>query len=217
MRRSGRPPLNWRPARLAPVIARLAPVIAALALVAGGCGGSSSHPTSTAGLKGAAPATSVGSSASSAPSGSPAKMKISSSAFASGKPIPRVYTCDGRGTSPPLQWSGAPDSTRELVLLMRDIDAPGGNFVHWAVAGIAPGTDSVAAGHVPSGGVQAVNSAGSVGYTPPCPPHGDRPHRYLITIFALPRRTGFRTGENSTALPRAGLASGTLAGIYARP
>lgn len=175
--------------------------IAALVLAAGGCGSSSSHPTSPGGGS-AGPA--------------PARMEISSPAFGSGQPIPRVYTCEGRGISPPLRWSGAPAATRELVLLMRDIDAPGGNFVHWAVAGIQPGTDSVAAGHVPSGGLQAVNSAGSVGYTPPCPPHGDRPHRYLITILAFRRHTARHPGFDPSQLSRTGLASGTLTGTYAR-
>lgn len=173
----------------------------AVALAATGCGGGSSHPTSAGGFKNVAPAS----------------IAVRSPAFGSGTAIPRLYTCSGRGISPPLQWSGAPDGTRELVLVMRDIDAPGGNFVHWVVAGIPPGTDSVTAGHAPGGGVQGVNSAGSVGYTPPCPPRGDRPHRYLITILALARRTSLKSGFNPSRLAGTGLASGTLVGTYARP
>jgi Raf kinase inhibitor-like YbhB/YbcL family protein len=171
------------------------------ALVASSCGGGSSHPASGGAFKNAAPVS----------------ITVHSSAFGSGQAIPRQYTCSGRGISPPLQWSAAPDGTRELVLLMRDIDAPGGNFVHWVVAGIPAGTDSVAAGHAPSGGVQGANSAGSVGYTPPCPPRGDRPHRYLITILALARRASLQTGFNPSRLAGTGLASGTLVGTYARP
>jgi Raf kinase inhibitor-like YbhB/YbcL family protein len=142
-------------------------------------------------------------------------MAISSPAFASGRVIPRQYTCDGRGISPPLEWSGAPAGTHELVLLIRDVDAPSGNFVHWVVAGIPPGTDSVTAGHAPRG-VEGVNSAGSVGYTPPCPPHGEPPHRYLITILALARHTNLRSGFDPSQLAGTGLASGTLTGTYAR-
>ena len=173
----------------------------AAALAATGCGGGSSHPAAAGGFKNVAPAS----------------IAVRSSAFGSGQAIPRVYTCSGRGISPPLQWSGAPDGTRELVLLMRDIDAPGGNFVHWVVAGIPPDTDSVTAGDVPRGGVEGVNSAGSIDYTPPCPPHGDRPHRYLITILALARPTGLRRGFAPSRLSGTGLASGTLVGTYARP
>jgi hypothetical protein len=179
--------------------ATAAGVLAALAVT--GCGGGSSHPTSAGGFKNAAPAS----------------ITVRSSAFSSGQAIPRVYTCSGRGNSPPLQWSGPPDGTRELVLVMRDIDGPGGNFVHWVVAGIPPDTDFVTAGHAPSGGVQGVNSAGSVGYTPPCPPRGGPPHRYLITILALARRSSLRTGFNPSRLSGTGLASGTLVGTYARP
>jgi Raf kinase inhibitor-like YbhB/YbcL family protein len=173
----------------------------AAALAATSCGGGSSHPASAGGFKNTAPAS----------------IAVRSSAFNSGQAIPRVYTCSGRGISPPLQWSGAPDGTRELVLVMRDIDAPGGNFVHWVVAEIPPGTGSVAAGHAPHGGVPGKNSAGTVGYTPPCPPHGDRPHRYLITILALARRDALRRGFDPSRLSGTGLASGTLVGTYARP
>jgi Raf kinase inhibitor-like YbhB/YbcL family protein len=173
----------------------------AAALAATSCGGGSSHPASAGGFKNTAPAS----------------IAVRSSAFNSGQAIPRVYTCSGRGISPPLQWSGAPYGTRELVLVMRDIDAPGGNFVHWVVAGIPPGTGSVAAGHAPHGGVPGKNSAGTVGYTPPCPPHGDRPHRYLITILALARRDALRRGFDPSRLSGTGLASGTLVGTYARP
>lgn len=172
-----------------------------VALAATSCGGGSSHPAGAGGFKNVAPAA----------------IAVRSSAFGSGQEIPRAYTCSGRGISPPLQWSGVPNGTREQVLLMRDIDAPGGNFVHWVVAGIPAGTDSVAAGHVPRGGVQGANSAGGVGYTPPCPPHGDRRHRYLITILALARRTALQRGFDPSRLSGAGLASGTLVGTYARP
>jgi hypothetical protein len=178
--------------------AAAAAVIAALAVA--GCGGGSSHPTSAAGSKSAAPAS----------------ITVRSSAFASGQAIPPVYTCSGRGISPPLQWSAVPNGARELVLVMRDIDGPGGNFVHWAVAGIPPGGGSVTAGQDPRG-VRGVNSAGNVGYTPPCPPRGDPPHRYLITILALARRSSLRTGFNPSRLSGTGLASGTLVGTYARP
>ena len=180
---------------------RSAAGVAALAVLAvTGCGGGSSHATNAGGFKNAAPAS----------------ITVTSSAFGSGQPIPRVYTCSGRGISPPLQWSASPAGTRELVLVMRDIDGPGGNFVHWVVAGIQPGAGSVTAGQDPRG-VRGVNSAGSVGYTPPCPPRGDPPHRYLITILALARRGSLRTGFNPSRLSGTGLASGTLVGTYARP
>ena len=169
--------------------------VAAAALATAGCGGGSSHPASAGGFKNVAPAA----------------IALRSPAFSSGQPIPRAYTCDGRGISPPLRWSGVPAEAHALVLFMRDIDAPGGNFVHWVVTDIPTDTDSVPAGHAPRGGIQEKNSTRSVGYTPPCPPHGDRPHRYVITILALARRPSSRAPLTGT-----GLASGTLVGSYAR-
>ena len=35
--------------------------------------------------------------------------------------IPTQYTCNGADTSPPLTWSGLPDGTRSLVLVVEDL------------------------------------------------------------------------------------------------
>src|SRR5690242_13206742 len=50
--------------------------------------------------------------------------RLTSPAFRQNGPIPKRYTCDGTGVSPPLRFSGIPRATRELVLIMRDPDAP---------------------------------------------------------------------------------------------
>lgn len=51
-------------------------------------------------------------------------LTISSSAFPHHGEIPRIYTCDGEEISPPLAWSGLPDKTKSLVLIVDDPDAP---------------------------------------------------------------------------------------------
>lgn len=127
---------------------------------------------------------------------------VSSSAFAAGATIPRPYTCDGADISPPLHWSGVPPQSRELRLLMRDPDAPGGNFIHWSVSGIAATTSGLAAGERPAGAVEGRNSFGTLGYRGPCPPSGEKAHHYVITVTAV--------SGGST------LASGSLTGTYAR-
>ena len=38
---------------------------------------------------------------------------------------------------------------------------------------------------LPQGAVQSNTDFGSPGYGGPCPPKGDKPHRYVFTIFAL--------------------------------
>jgi Raf kinase inhibitor-like YbhB/YbcL family protein len=146
----------------------------------------------------------------------PPTIKLASPAFADGGTIPKRYACP-RNLSIPLRWSRVPAGTHELALKMIDIDAPGGAFVHWALAGISPGTSAVAAGDpIPPGAVAARNSFGGVGYGGPCPPAG-HPHRYVITLLALPARSGLRPGFSLGALQSSrALASGELMGTYRR-
>jgi len=51
-------------------------------------------------------------------------LKITSSAFADNAAIPAKYTCEGDDISPPLAWSGVPDGTKSLALIVDDPDAP---------------------------------------------------------------------------------------------
>src|SRR5262249_53425107 len=84
--------------------------------------------------------------------------------------IPQMYTCTGQGGSPPLAWSGVPDGTKSLDLVVVDPDAPVANgFTHWVAPNIDPSTTSL--------------PAGSKGYTPPCPPSGT--HHYIFTLYAF--------------------------------
>lgn len=176
---------------------RLALAGAALALA--GCGGSHASSTNTT------------------TPGPPSTIKLSSPALGPGATIPRRYACP-RNVSLPLRWTGVPSGTRELALEMIDVDAPGGGFLHWALAGLAPQTMSIAAGDaVPAGAVAAHNDFGNVGYGGPCPPAG-KPHRYLITLLALPARSGLRPGFSLDALRSLRvLARGELTGLYRRP
>lgn len=109
---------------------------------------------------------------------------LTSSAFAAGGSIPRTYTCDGQDASPPLQWSGAPDRTVALALIVDDPDA--GGFIHWVMFNV----DATASGGLPTGlsaspdaPPQGRNSFGRVGYGGPCPPSGT--HHYVFRLLAL--------------------------------
>jgi Raf kinase inhibitor-like YbhB/YbcL family protein len=145
-----------------------------------------------------------------------ATIKLSSPAFASGAAIPKRYACP-HNLSLPLRWSGVPAGTRELALEMIDVNAPGGAFVHWALAGISPSAHAIATGDaVPLRAVAARNSFGHVGYGGPCPPPG-KPHRYVITLLALRTRSGLRPGFSIGALsPSRATARGELTGLYGR-
>lgn len=115
-------------------------------------------------------------------------MKLYSSSFDEGRPIPIQYTCDASDFSPALGWEGAPEGTRSFALICDDPDAPGGLWTHWLVYGIPDVAFQLAAkmprmGEHPSGLKQGLNSWGRLGYNGPCPPSGT--HRYVFTLYAL--------------------------------
>src|SRR5579862_1927486 len=70
----------------------------------------------------------------------PKNFQISSPAFADNTAIPTKYTCNGDNVSPPLDFKDLPDNTASLAIIMHDPDAPGGDFTHWTVWNISPGT-----------------------------------------------------------------------------
>jgi hypothetical protein len=65
---------------------------------------------------------------------------------------------------------------------MIDIDSPSKVYVHWIIPYISPAINYLQPGeNIPSG----LNSKGTFGYTPPCPPRGTGSHRYIFEIYAL--------------------------------
>lgn len=107
--------------------------------------------------------------------------------FASGAELNPAYTCDGVGLTPLLTWTAPPAGTSELAVVVADHDAPTGDdtgFVHWLVVGLPANPGTVGGGNPAQLGVEATNSAGTPGWTPPCPPPGER-HTYEFTLYAL--------------------------------
>jgi len=47
------------------------------------------------------------------------------------------------------------------------------------------GAGDPAAGKMPKGAVQSRTDFGTPGWGGPCPPKGDKPHRFTFTVFAL--------------------------------
>jgi phosphatidylethanolamine-binding protein (PEBP) family uncharacterized protein len=134
------------------------------------------------------------------------EITVTSSAFRDVGTIPRRYTCDGAGGPPPLTWRGVPSSAAAVYLVVADPDAPGGTFVHW-ILGPLPATST----GVPAGTTD--------GWRPPCPPKGNRPHRYRFAVYATSSRVDVDRGaaaETIDAIGRAAIASGTLVGMYGR-
>lgn len=111
-------------------------------------------------------------------------MEITSPAFEIDGIIPKRYTCDGDNVSPPLDFFEIPTGTQDLVLIVEDVDAPLGAFVHWVIWNINPSFDGIGEGNVTAGSVEGVNSAGQRHYSGPCPPGGET-HRYFFRLYAL--------------------------------
>jgi Raf kinase inhibitor-like YbhB/YbcL family protein len=101
--------------------------------------------------------------------------------------------CTGSNTSPGLSWKGAPAKARSFALTVYDPDAPtGSGWWHWVVYNIPASATSLAAGAgdpkknlLPAGSAQGNTDFGAPGYGGPCPPAGDKPHRYIFTLYAL--------------------------------
>jgi len=102
------------------------------------------------------------------------------------------FGCSGKNVSPALSWSGAPSGTKSYAITLYDPDAPtGSGWWHWVVYNIPTAVTSLpsgagnAGGKLPSGAVQGRTDFGTSGYGGPCPPTGDKPHRYIFTVYAL--------------------------------
>ncbi|MGB1585564.1 MAG: YbhB/YbcL family Raf kinase inhibitor-like protein [Thermoplasmatota archaeon] len=147
-------------------------------------------------------------------------MDVQSLAYLDGKAIPERYTCDGDGISIPLSWQVVPNGTTHFAMIFEDPDADG-TFVHWIWWDLVMPNQGIASGDdvTRGGAVEGRNSAGGIGYTPPCPPEGET-HRYYATVFALDGPLGLPSGstvqELRAALELRATAKGSLFGTYAR-
>jgi Raf kinase inhibitor-like YbhB/YbcL family protein len=145
-----------------------------------------------------------------------ARLALSSPAFRAGTAIPRVYTCDGRGDSPPLRWTAPPRGAGSLALRVYDIEASG--FTHWIAWGISTRSRRLQTGQRPP--KQGRNDFGRIGYGGPCPPKG-KTHHYVFVLYVLAKPLSIRPGSPANAFTAAlkaaqVLAHSNLVGTYKR-
>ena len=145
-------------------------------------------------------------------------VKVRSPAFADTGTIPERYTCSGEDTSPPLRWAPLPSRTREIAVLVEDLDADG--FPHWIVLGIPPSVTHFAEGGAPAGSVEAENGFGDRGWGGPCPPEGDSPHRYVFAVYGLNEPLGLEADSSQrqahNAIREHTVARGATVGTFGR-
>lgn len=104
------------------------------------------------------------------------------------------FGCSGGNISPALTWKNPPAGTKSYALLVHDPDAPtgGSGWWHWLVinlpasaTGLAAGAGKADGSGLPAGASQINTDFGGPGWGGPCPPTGDKPHRYHFTLYAL--------------------------------
>lgn len=103
------------------------------------------------------------------------------------------FGCTGGNVSPDLKWSKGPEGTKSYALTMYDPDAPtGSGWWHWVVFNIPANVTSLKLGvsnvdksNMPKGAIESRTDFGKPGFGGPCPPVGDKPHRYIFKVYAL--------------------------------
>ena len=102
------------------------------------------------------------------------------------------FGCSGENVSPALSWKDAPAGTKSFVVTAYDPDAPtGSGWWHWVVYNLPATATELAQGaggkdgKLPEGAAQGHTDFGAPGYGGACPPVGDKPHRYIFTVYAL--------------------------------
>lgn len=156
-------------------------------------------------------------------------MTLTSTAFADGDAIPDKYAQKGRDVSPPLAWTGAPDSTVSLVLIVHDADAAVGDgtddMLHWLVWGIpgsasslpegvpqgmqvppgvigpaAAATESGRGGRGGAGGIRQISVSGPY-YRGPAAPASGGAHHYVFDLYALDANVTVQPSGQSAGPP----------------
>ena len=181
------------------------PLLAALAAAAllSGCGGDDKPAASTL-------------------PDAPDTIEFTSPDFKDGAAIPAKLTCDGEGKPPTLIWRGVPSGQAvETVLVVEDPDAKDGSFFHWTAYGMTAATGAGLApqGQFPAGTKHGKNTAQKNGWTPPCPPEGDGPHRYIFSLYAIKDASALEDGatpEQVLQKLEGAVARGTFTGTYER-
>jgi Raf kinase inhibitor-like YbhB/YbcL family protein len=140
------------------------------------------------------------------------------------------FGCTGKNISPSLNWSGAPRGTKSFALLVHDPDAPtgGAGWWHWLVTDIPAdvvelpkGAGKADGSALPKGARQINTDFGGPGWGGPCPPLGDKPHRYDFTLHALKvgkldLRPGATAALAGSTVKANSIGQATLTGRYGR-
>ena len=119
-------------------------------------------------------------------------LTLTSPAFKANEDMPASTTCEGKNTSPALEWAGVPAAAKSLVLIVDDPDAPDPKapkmtWVHWLLYNLPPASkglpEAVAPKDLPAGTLGGTSDYKKTAWGGPCPPIGK--HRYFFKLYAL--------------------------------
>jgi Raf kinase inhibitor-like YbhB/YbcL family protein len=124
-------------------------------------------------------------------------------------------------------WKNAPAGTKSFAVAVYDPDAPtGSGWWHWQLYDIPATTTSLPEGigpkaEVPTGAKAGPNDGGGHEFMGACPPQGDKPHHYIVTVFALKvEMLGVQDGASAAMIGfmvhANTLAKATITGTYKR-
>jgi Raf kinase inhibitor-like YbhB/YbcL family protein len=169
-------------------------------------------------------------------------MTLTSPAFTDGGVIPIKHAQPGHDVSPPLTWSGAPDSTVSFVLIVHDANAAVGDglddVLHWMIWNIPgtatslpegmpqgpvvqlPGAEVAVAGGRGGGGgggggVRQISVSGPY-YRGPAAPASGPPHHYVFELYALDTTINVQPVGMSAAATRAAVMDAMKTHIRAK-
>jgi phosphatidylethanolamine-binding protein (PEBP) family uncharacterized protein len=132
-----------------------------------------------------------------------------SSPVLDGEMLPRRYTCDGKGISPPLRLEGVPEAATSVAIVGEWLRSytPRTIWLLWGIPAeasidLSEGIPADRRLDAPAEAVQGSNDEGSIGYRPPC--HETPDHQeYRFVARALPERLSLEPGADREAFDSA--------------
>jgi len=117
----------------------------------------------------------------------PLNLRIIIPSFQNNSYIPVEYTCDGVNILPDIIVENISSRTISITIIVFDPDAPKKPFYHWIIYNVKVNGSRILITHGNSStaGYIVRNDFGYKAYGGPCPPSGDKPHRYIFLVLGL--------------------------------
>lgn len=150
------------------------------------------------------------------------EIAFSSPAFENDDLIPTKFTCHGENVSPPLRWSGVPQNSRSIAIVMDDTYLSANLIRHWSIYNIPVAIRSFEPGFskkqtTEKSYLKVKNDFEQYDYSGPCPPRGEE-HEYVFFIYALSQPLEILPDPDPIALTNAMrgyvIATGSFSGRY---